>query len=66
MLDFGAYCGHGCTKSFQYLVIHVSFFLLIEQSEMYDRLDQASILRQDQMLKPQSLQSAPHESSRYL
>lgn len=36
------------------------------KTEMYDRLEQASILRQDQMLKPQSLQSAPHEGSRYL
>ncbi|XP_010666964.2 protein SHORT ROOT IN SALT MEDIUM 1 isoform X3 [Beta vulgaris subsp. vulgaris] len=35
-----------------------------QQTEMYDRLEQASILRQDQMLKPQSLQSAPHEGSR--
>ncbi|CAO2822015.1 unnamed protein product, partial [Amaranthus hypochondriacus] len=35
------------------------------KTEMYDRLDQASILRQDQMRKPQSLQSAPHEGSRH-
>uniref|UniRef100_A0A803MUC0 EF-hand domain-containing protein n=1 Tax=Chenopodium quinoa TaxID=63459 RepID=A0A803MUC0_CHEQI len=34
------------------------------KSEMYDRLDQASILRQEHMLKSQSLQSASHEASR--
>lgn len=34
------------------------------KSEMYDRLDQASMLRQDQLLKPQSLQSISHEASR--
>ena len=37
-----------------------------QQLDMYDRVDKASLLRQEQLLKAQSLQSVPYEgASRY-
>lgn len=48
-------------------VIILHFFLNVQQPEMYDRIDQAALLRQEQLLKTQSLQSASLDgSTRYL
>lgn len=33
-------------------------FFNVQQSEIYDRIDQAALLRQEQLLKAQSLQAA--------
>lgn len=40
-----------------YNVISMLFFN-VQQSEIYDRIDQAALLRQEQLLKAQSLQAA--------
>lgn len=41
---------------------NLGFCYLIQQTEMYDRIDQA-LLRQEQLLKAQSLQSASLDGS---
>lgn len=48
-------------------VFKLHFFLNVQQPEIYDRIDQAALLRQEQLLKAQSLQSASLDgTTRYL
>lgn len=43
------------------IILHLSFFS--QQAEIYDRIDQATLLRQEQLLKAQSLQAASLDGS---
>jgi len=45
-------------STYSLFVINLHFFLNVQQPEIYDRIDQAALLRQEQLLKAQSLQSA--------
>lgn len=51
-----------CLSLFYFEVMKVFLDLLLEQNEMYDRIDQA-LLRQEQLLKAQALQSSSLDGS---
>ena len=51
---------HSCMLYFCFYFYNVisMLFFNVQQSEIYDRIDQAALLRQEQLLKAQSLQAA--------